>query len=250
MPYPVKKLIYVIWCRTTKAGKVANKGERFVASSWKEIVESGEFYHLYHAHRYWWAEKQIPKGSHVWDYGCGSGYGSWYLASIGDCVLGMDISKEAIGWAKKHFTHKFLRFENRCSPHEMFDAITCFEVIEHIEEQETFLKTLSKCLMTGSGVLLISTANGSKDSVRQCLIDKKLVTVNPMHIKELKPIEFGQLLQKHFRYVELFGQCIKGVYSFGDWTKWQRKNNVKLKDFEMRSDDFLNCEVVVAKCQN
>ena len=247
LPYPFKKLVYDIWCRTTEAGRTTNRGERFVVSSWKEMIESGEFQHLHHANRYWWAGKQIPIGNSVCDYGCGSGYGSWYLANQGNLVLGMDISEEAIGWAKKRFRHKSLQFDFVGSSHGVFDTIVCFEVIEHVRDPKSFLEMLG-VMMTDNETLLISTANGSEESVRQWLMNNRLATVNPEHEKELNPMEFRKLLSEYFENVEMYGQCVRGVYSFEGWARWQRKNDVKLTDFEMRQNDFINCEVIVAKC--
>jgi len=211
------------------------------------MVESGEFYHLYHAYRYWWAGKQIPRGISVCDYGCGAGYGSWYLANLGYRVLGIDISKEAIRWAKKNFRHKSLLFKVVGLPHGVFDAIVSFEVIEHISDSQSFVEMLRE-MLAYNGTLLISTANGSEESVRQWLINKRLVTVNPSHRKELTSMEMRRLLSRYFENVELYGQCIRDVHTFEEWARWQRKNNVRLTDFEMRRNDFVNCEVIVAKC--
>lgn len=248
MPYKIKKIIINIWFRLSKAGRTSDKGERFVVFSWDEMIKSGEFYHLYHAFRYWWANQQIRKNSIILDLGCGSGYGSWYLASQRNIVNGFDSSKKAITWAKKHFKNHTLIFDNYIvfpTDSRRYEIIVCFEVIEH--DPENVLNTILDCIQN-DGTVLISTANGSVNSVRQYLIDNKLTTVNPGHIKEFTSEEFKALLEKYFKKVELYGQCIKGVSDFEEWDKWRRKNNVKLSDFEMRLNDFVNCEVIVARC--
>jgi len=247
MPYSVKRLVYWIWCRTTATGRIANRGERVAVSSWDELVGCGEFYHVMHAHRYWWAAQQIkPKSTKLLDLGCGSGYGTAYLSSTGNFVIGYDPDPDAIEWAKKHFQGDFRASKDWEKNNFKFDVICCFEVIEHDPSNVT--STVLDCL-SDNGLLLISTANGSKQSVRQQLIDNKLTTVNPTHVKEFTAKEFKKLLRKHFAGVEMYGQCVKGVYSFKGWCDWRRKSNVKLEDFEMRKDDFVNCEVIVAKCR-
>jgi len=247
MPYSVKKLVYDIWCKTTEAGKVADKGERFVVSNWREMINCGEFYHLYHAFRYWWAGQQIiPKSTRLLDLGCGSGYGTDYLQSIHNLVVGYDPEEKAINWAKKHFKGDFRVNKNWEKYGLKFDVICCFETIEH--DPDDVLSIILNCL-SKDGLLLISTANGSKNSVRQRLINNKLVTVNPGHKKEFTSEEFEKLLKQHFRNVKLYGQCIKGVNDFELWSKWRRKSTVRLTDFEMREKDFINCEVIVAVCR-
>ncbi len=74
-PFWLKNIVYTVWLKTTRAGRVANERERLVVSSWDELVGCGEFYHVMHAHRYWWASKFIS-GSGILDLGSGSGYGA------------------------------------------------------------------------------------------------------------------------------------------------------------------------------
>lgn len=248
MPYNVKKAALNLHYRFTEAGKISNFGERFVVSSWKEMIECGEFYHLYHAYRYYWAHELISFGIPILDLGCGSGYGSWYLNRGYRHVTGFDSDVNSINWARKHFQTSNIEFTaiknwlDWCR----FPCIVCFEVIEHNPKDvmETILNSLED-----RSVLLISTANSSKQSVRQWLINRKLAVINPSHKKEFTPKEFKTLLESCFSQVEIFGQCVKEVYNFKDYNKWRRKNNVKLTDFEMRSNDFVNCEVVVARCR-
>jgi len=246
-PYWFKKFVFKTWCLVTEAGRLCDKGERFVVSSWKEISESGEFYHLYHAFRYWWANKQIPQNTRILDLGCGSGYGGWYLRSKKRKVIGIDVNRKIILWARKHFSDFNVRFleVKDFNIKKEYDVITCFEVLEH---DSSIIKTIVKCLKD-NGLLLISTANGSQESIRLRLIHNNLSTRNPSHIKEFTSFEFKQLLEKYFNKVELYGQCIKGVNGLQDWLKWRKKGNITFDDFEMRKRDFINCEVLVAKCQ-
>ncbi len=251
MPYSVKKVVYWVWCRTTAAGKIANKGERLVVSSWDELVGCGEFYHVVHAYRYYWAAQQIGELDRViLDLGCGSGYGAWYLASLGHHTMGYDVDVDTISWARNHFDLPGLVYlegeEELNGSVDKYDVITCFEVLEH--DPDVILRIIHQRLAP-NGTLIISTPNADPVSVRQWLINNNLVTVNPAHVEEFTPAEFETLLRKHFNQVELFGQCVKGVYNYEAFGKWRRKVGVQVTDFEMRLNDFDNCEVVVAICK-
>ena len=112
---------------------------------------------------------------------------------------------------------------------------------------DSFLFSISQALKK-DGLLLISTANASEESVRHWLIENKGSTRNPTHVKEFTPEEFKELLEKYFSSVQLYGHCAKGIYDFESWKK-KRSKVTKLLDFEMRSDDFVNCETVVAVCR-
>lgn len=248
LPYSIKRLLFRTWLAVTSAGHVANKGERVVVSSWKELISTHEFYHIMHAHRYVWAAQQLKNCVSLLDYGCGSGYGTWYLSSTHKApVYGFDIDLKAIAWAHKHFHHEYLAYITAL-PLIKFDGIASFEVIEHIEDQQQYIYTLKSMLAT-NGTLLISTANGSRESVRQQLIDKKLVTVNHTHVRELTASEFLALLKKNFTTVQLYGQCVANAYNFDNWNQWRRKNTVTIEDFKMKEDDTINCEVIVAVCK-
>lgn len=257
MPYSIKRVVFWIWCRTTAAGRVANKGERLVVSSWDELIGCGEFYHAIHGHRYVWANEQIQalerkqsrtKVPSILDIGCGSGFGAWYLGTRFSQVFGYDPDPIAINWAKKHFINRKspLTFGVNI-PKTKYDYVVCFEVIEH--DFENVYASIDASIRPDS-VVLISTANGANQSVRQWLIDNKLTTVNLAHTKEFTPLEFENILKEKFSAVKLFGQCVKGVYNYRDYDKWRRKGGVEISDFEMRPGDFVNCEVIVAVCRN
>lgn len=246
VPYWLKRFIFSIWLRFTEAGKIADRGGRIVVGSWEEIIRCGELCHVMHAHRYWWAGQKIKKGSRILDLGCGSGYGSWYLAKIQNDVLGFDPDTKSIRWAKNHFSSGGLSlvYSTSLDGREKFDYIVCFEVLEH---DPSVMETILEHLAPG-GMLIISTANGGKDSVRRWLIEKKSIISNPDHVKEYGSQEFEDLLLSYFERAEVFGHCLVGVYTFEEYHA-QQKKQCELSSFEMRPDDFKNSEVMVAICR-
>lgn len=149
-----------------------------------------------HRARYLFAG-EICRGKKVLDFGCGAGYGSQMLSKVADTVLGVDISREAVEFAQNHYRAQNLKYlvgeiDALVSGPDRFDTVVCFEVIEHLEEPQKFLKKLA-LTMTGSGQLIISTPNGK---------DEK----NPYHHHGWDADEFAGLLSADFRDIKLFGQ--------------------------------------------
>ena len=99
----------------------------------------------------------------ILDIGCGAGTIALYLASKGNDVLGIDISKNAIVSANeskkliglKNVTFKKMHFPDE-TPEEKFDFIILTEVIEHLENDELALKKIFS-LLKSNGMVLIST---------------------------------------------------------------------------------------------
>ncbi len=104
------------------------------------------------------------KGARVLDIGCGAGSLSFYIASRGGVVTGIDISKkavmeckkssEALGLKNTKFIHCY--FPNQFSSKEKYDYVIFTEVIEHLEDDKFAIKKIST-LLKKNGVLLLST---------------------------------------------------------------------------------------------
>ncbi len=97
-----------------------------------------------------WKEKSVL------DVGCGGGYASEHLARRGASVFGTDIMKESLGQARVHAAAENLRIEYRlCTPERLpfddntMDAVTCFDVLEHIPDKERILREIGRVLKPG-----------------------------------------------------------------------------------------------------
>lgn len=169
-------------------------GERMVPK-----LNKGMTLYYEHLTRYLMATGLV-KNKNVLDVGCGTGYGSWLLKEMGArSVSGFDISEESINYAKKNYkttgvnfrvgnAEKFPKYKNK------FDLIVTFELIEHIDDHDAFLKQVTANLQK-NGTLIVSTPN--KNTYQN---------ENLYHINELTPDEFEKLLNGTFKYVELFDQ--------------------------------------------
>jgi len=166
----------------------------------------------YHHHlaRYQFALGRMAGGERVLDAGCGTGYGSQLLLQKAAAVVGIDNSPLAVAYAREHFAGPDIAFaqmdcQRLAFPAARFDLLVCFEVFEHMEDQDGFLTECLRVLRPG-GTLILSTPNFTTATVHMRSIGQS----NPFHIGMLDLSSFRSVLGRHFRRVELYGQRRRG----------------------------------------
>lgn len=90
---------------------------------------------------------RIPPQARVLDVGCGYGAVAYAIVSRTSAqVTGIDMSTEAIKFARTRFQHPNLRFEvgdaTKDLPQEPVDVVVMSSVLEHIKERVGLLQTL------------------------------------------------------------------------------------------------------------
>lgn len=157
-----------------------------------------------HIGRYLLAKNYIKNDDNILDCACGIGYGSFLLSRNKMVnVTGVDISQEAIAFAKKNYSAENIKYicddvKNLQNINEVFNKIICFETIEHVKD-DTALLTSFYSLMEENGLLILSTPN------------EKLMPFNkkqfPFHKRHYKPDELIMLLDKcGFEIVIVYSQ--------------------------------------------
>jgi 2-polyprenyl-3-methyl-5-hydroxy-6-metoxy-1,4-benzoquinol methylase len=161
-----------------------------------------------HLKRYLFFTKHfIEPKDFVVDAACGCGYGTRIISYNSGKVIGLDISQEAIEYARKNHNAPNIDFilENledasqnsvkECS----VDKVISFETIEHLKNPSTFLEKVYKMLKY-DGLFIVSNPNANNLSI-------KGISPNPHHIREYSEKELTDLIvEKRFSPEEMYCQ--------------------------------------------
>ncbi len=117
--------------------------------------------------------QRIEKGKiplSVLDIGCGGGLMCEPLARCGMKVTGLDASVSAIEAAKAHAAEEKLKIaytqgsvEDFAKSKKKFDVVLALEILEHVADIGSFLKSAAALLKPG-GLLIVSTVNRTTKS--------------------------------------------------------------------------------------
>lgn len=165
-----------------------------------------------HRARYVFA-RRFTAGKRVLDIGCGSGYGTAELAHTAQSVDGIDIAPDAVAYARAQFPALNLQFTAASAAAlpfaaGSFDVITCFEVIEHLENWKELLLEARRVL-DEHGLLLISTPNKSYYTE-----SRGSEGANPYHVHEFEADEFRRELSTVFPNTTLLMQNRSEAFIF------------------------------------
>ncbi len=154
-----------------------------------------------HIARYAFAAR-LAAQARVLDIGCGTGYGTAELAQHAQSAVGIDVSAEAIAYARERYPIPNATFVTATAttlpfPPASFDLITAFEVIEHLENWHELLIEARRVLHP-SGYFLVSTPNKlyyAESRAKQ--------GPNPFHVHEFEFEEFRDALLAVFPSVSM-----------------------------------------------
>jgi 2-polyprenyl-6-hydroxyphenyl methylase / 3-demethylubiquinone-9 3-methyltransferase len=142
---------------------------------------------------------------HLADVGCGGGLLAEALARRGAPVCGIDLAPAMIEVAQLHAHESQLTIDYRvCSAQQLagtdagsFDAITCMELIEHVDDPAALVAQLAMLLRPG-GDLFVSTINRNLRSFLTAIVGAEyLLNLIPRDTHEyarlLRPAELARL---------------------------------------------------------
>lgn len=142
------------------------------------------------------ASNHIEKDMVTLDIACGSGFGVNKLSEKIVTVYGADIDTTSIELAKKNNVNNnffIADITNLNVIDNSYDAITCFETIEHVNEHAC-LKELKRVLRP-EGVLILSTPQNSQGKI----------PINSCHIIEYSLKELITLVSEYFSIEKVIG---------------------------------------------
>jgi SAM-dependent methyltransferase len=184
---------------------IGNCGERMVAGS-------GNWSYYAHLSLYHLAAPLI-RGKDVLEAGCGTGYGSAYLArceprSFHAC----DASQQAVDFCRVHYKDEGITFEvadlgdSLPFPSQRFDIIFSSNVMEHIGPIDVFLAECQRVLRPGGKLFAVVPPNHSPGAL-------EVNIRNVFHITNLTPLGWFAKLARHFSVVRSFRHWPCGVFA-------------------------------------
>lgn len=150
--------------------------------------------------------KWIGKGRVVIDLGCRSGkITKWFLE--GNSVLGIDIDKNSLSFCPENIKieQNDLNSDWQIGKKDQYDFAVCTEVLEHLYDQEKFIKKVAFVLKKdGYFIGSVPNAFNLKNRLRLFFARKKNTTLGePTHINHFSYQELLSLLENNFEEVKI-----------------------------------------------
>ncbi len=133
----------------------------------------------------------VGRGKRILDVGCGYGLAISYLRSLGNEVVGLEITSGFVEICQKLGMSVFeLDVENDLLPKELgvFDVVLCMETLEHLMDPLIVLKEKIRLLIKPGGHLIVTVPNGAYIKDRLALLFGKTPTFGSgVHLLPYRP---------------------------------------------------------------
>ncbi len=156
-------------------------------------------------------EGYTPAGT-VLDIGCAMGFFLEIAQMRGWQAYGVEVSDYAASLAREQFADRIITGTLSAArfSHEFFDAITMFDVIEHISSPKEFLREVFRLAKVGA-IIALTTADTA--SLSHALMGKHWPHFKPEHLNYFSGANLAlALTQAGFRVLEI--QRVKKFLSF------------------------------------
>lgn len=198
-----------------------------MANQWWEPNGPCAPLHILNPTRLQYVQQHVQlENKNVLDVGCGAGILSESLALQGAKVVGIDAGADVISAAKAHSALKSIHIdyfvtsieEYAQNQTELFDVITCMELIEHVPDPTQLINACAQLLKPG-GKLFISTLNRTPKAYAFAIIGAEyLLKMLPKHTHDYKKFIRPSELAIMLRNANLQLTDLKGI-KFQPFTK-------------------------------
>lgn len=144
----------------------------------------------------------------ILDVGCGGGLVCEPMARLSGTVTGIDADKNAIAVATDHaqesgldITYKATTSDALVKEGAQFDVVLALEIIEHVSDPETFIKSILDLCKPG-GLVIFSTLNRTSKSFALGIVAAEYILRWVPHgthnwKKFIKPSELSRYIRQH-----------------------------------------------------
>ncbi len=168
------------------------------------------------------ATEKMISGS-VLEVGCGEGYGIPVLAAQCDEYVAIDKFQTEVANLPENATFHQMIVPPLKFADNLFDFVVSFQVIEHIEDDESYVSEIHRVLKPG-GKMITTTPN-----------KRMSLTRNPWHVREYTVEELHDLQAKYFSEVD-----VQGVYGNEKVMNYYEKNKESVQ--KITRFDLLNLQ--------
>lgn len=180
---------------------------------------------------YWGVQEALKKlGSKnkqwkILEIGSGLGYLTYALRQAKYDIVGLDISKEAVDRANKHFGDYFVHanlFDYVVQKPKSYDVVILTEVIEHVENPFEFIEAIFK-LLKPDGKMVMTTPN------------KSIAPKDIIWDSEAPPIHHWWFTENS---IQLLSQKLGAATTFIDFSRFYIKNPKLYKPDKIRKNQY------------
>lgn len=132
------------------------------------------------------------------DFGCGGGFVAYALSTIAKSSTGIDISENAIAYAKKRFkraNYFCMDFVQLLETKDKYDFVYSSEVIEHVSDINLYMRTLAHLVRKG-GYTYVTTPDLGHPKVPQDITEWSMLCP-PIHVQHFTQKTAKQLFSRY-----------------------------------------------------
>lgn len=160
----------------------------YPAETDQDIAESDTI--RLHIERYRFAGEHLLSGN-IADMACGSGYGTYLLASNFSnkisSITGVDVNDEAIGYARSHYASPVIQYVKedlyKFQSSALFSTIVSLETIEHLDDPALFISKCKSLLVKGGRLIISAPIVPTMDA-------------NPFHLHDFSASSFRKMITR------------------------------------------------------